>query len=74
MSAVDKPTPEMAQKWIGRCAKRITEIDSKASDLEAEALARAMWETPCSRRADPAAAAEALFLQYAIRGVGLDPH
>ena len=74
MSTADKPTPEMAQKWIGQCAKRITEIDSKASDLEAEALARAMWESPCSRRSDPHAAAEALFLRYAIHGDGLYLH
>jgi len=44
--------------WMGRCAARIRDIDLTASQLEAEALAQALWATPGHRIDAPETAAE----------------
>ncbi|MES1161533.1 MAG: hypothetical protein ABUL50_00545 [Rhizobacter sp.] len=47
-----------APTWMVRCAARIRDIDVTASELEAEALAQALWATPGHRSESPEAAAE----------------
>lgn len=44
--------------WTARCADRIRTIDCTASELEAQALAQALWETPGHRNGSPEQAAE----------------
>ncbi len=47
-----------APTWMLRCAARIRDIDVTASELEAEALAQALWATPGHRCESPETAAE----------------
>jgi hypothetical protein len=47
-----------ATTWTSRCAARIRAVDCTASELEADALARALWETPGSRSGSPEEAAD----------------
>jgi len=47
-----------ATTWTSRCAARIRAIDWTASELEADALAQALWETPGSRNESPEQAAD----------------
>jgi len=49
-----------ARVWMDRCAARIRALDLTASELEAEALAHALWTTPGHRTDSPESAAEAV--------------
>jgi hypothetical protein len=64
------PTSELfaqlpATAWVSRCIARIRDIDWTVSVVEADALARALWDSPGCRAEPPETSAERLFALYA---------
>lgn len=58
MNTVPAAASLPARDWMDRCAARIRDLDLTASELEAEALAQALWATPGHRTDSPESAAE----------------
>jgi hypothetical protein len=54
-----------ATLWTGRCVARIRDIDLTVSIEEADALARALWDSPGCRANSPEMSAERLFAMSA---------
>jgi hypothetical protein len=56
-----------ATTWMNRCAAHILDLDCTASELEAQALAQALWDTAGARAEMPEASAEKVFAHWTDR-------
>jgi hypothetical protein len=59
------PVRLAATTWTSRCIERIRAIDWTVSLIEADALARALWDSPGCRSESPETCAERLFALHA---------
>jgi hypothetical protein len=59
------PARLSANTWTSRCIARIRAMDWTVSVVEADALARALWDSPGCRSEPPETSAERLFALHA---------
>ena len=55
-----------ATTWMNRCVARIRAMDGSITLLEADALARALWDSPICRSATPEDTAERLLASHPL--------
>jgi hypothetical protein len=63
---LDAPVVASATVWMNRCVARIRAMDASITLIEADALARALWDSPICRCATPEDSAARLLASHPL--------